>query len=417
MPHQVATTVCAPVLADRVGHLRDVLAEMGADPAGNDVLPFGALTGVHFARLVLVDDGTPVLVLTLDLDAPERFRLRQLVSLAGPGLDRLLGNCADYPAAGRRSDRERLRYLRGHRAASAVFYLHAMGRTVEQVRDEARLRSRVEDFLDRSYVGLRDRSPTEVRDAVRSYVRGERSLSWAMSAPPRPALHFRLREMAHLVTVPLLLLVLLPAVLPLLLVWLLALRLHERTDAAPEVAPDPGRLRALGDAEDFGPQNAFTSLAAIKPGRFWAVTSAMSVLFADYAARHVFTRGSLGGLTTVHFARFLRLGPGNRMLFTSYYDGSLESYNNDFVDQVAWVLNTVFGQQDGYPRTRWLVLDGAHDEIAFKAFIRGHQVATQVWWSAYPELPAVTVDANARLRAGLSAALTSGQTDAWLRLL
>ena len=107
----------------------------------------------------------------------------------------------------------------------------------------------------------------------------------------------------------------------------------------------------------------------------------------------------------MHFARFMRVGPDEQVLFTSYYDGSLESYNNDFVDQVAWVLNTVFGQQAGYPRTRWMVHDGAHNERWFKNFIRGHQVPTQVWYSAYPDLPAVTIDQNARLRAGLSGEL------------
>ena len=97
----------------------------------------------------------------------------------------------------------------------------------------------------------------------------------------------------------------------------------------------------------------------------------------------------------------MQVGPDRRLLFTSYYDGSLESYNNDFVDQVAWVLNTVFGQQAGYPRTRWMVLDGAHNERWFKNFIRGHQVPTPVWYSAYPSCAAVTIDQNARLRAGL----------------
>jgi hypothetical protein len=143
----------------------------------------------------------------------------------------------------------------------------------------------------------------------------------------------------------------------------------------------------------------------------------LTVGFADYSARHVFTKGSLSGLTTVHFARFMRVGPGSQMLFTSYYDGSLESYNNDFIDQVAWVLNTVFGQEQGYPRTRWMVLDGARDEAGFKAFIRGHQIATPVWYSAYPELSAVTVDQNARIRRGLSEEISGTEVDELVRLL
>ena len=192
------------------------------------------------------------------------------------------------------------------------------------------------------------------------------------------------------------------------------LRWHERFDPFPEVEPDAERMRELGDSEDFVVQNAFTSLAPIRPGRFWRLTSELTLLLGNYMARHVFTQGSLSGLTTVHFARFMTVRSRPGLLFTSYYDGSLESYNNDFVDQVAWVLNTVFGQQAGYPRTRWMVQDGAHNERWFKNFIRGHQVATQVWYSAYPTLAAVTIDQNAKLRAGLSARAARGGAGAWL---
>jgi hypothetical protein len=197
----------------------------------------------------------------------------------------------------------------------------------------------------------------------------------------------------------------------------LALRWHERSDPFPEVERPTDQLRALGDSEDFATQNAFTSLAPIRPGRFWQLTSRLTEVVGTYTARHVFTTGSLSGLTTVHFARFMRVGPEQHVLFTSYYDGSLESYNNDFVDQVAWVLNTVFGQQEGYPRTRWMVKEGAHNERWFKSFIRGHQVPTQVWFSAYPDLAAVTLDQNARLRQGLSGELDGEELMAWLRLL
>jgi hypothetical protein len=162
--------------------------------------------------------------------------------------------------------------------------------------------------------------------------------------------------------------------------------------------------------------NAFTSLAPIKDGVFWNLTARISLLVGDYTARHVFTRGSLSGLTTVHFARFMRFGPNRALLFTSYYDGSLESYNNDFVDQVAWVLNTVFGQQEGYPRTRWLFGAGARNELGFKRFIRGHQIPNEVWYSAYPRTAAVTLDQNAKLRAGLRGTMNDEEAQAWLDL-
>ncbi|RKS80329.1 hypothetical protein CLV35_0757 [Motilibacter peucedani] len=410
MPHQVAVTIRAAVRPGRLPGLREVLTAMADDPAANDVLPFAELPGLHFARVVVVDEQTsPLLFLMLDCDAPERRLLRALSQ--HEGLDRLLGCCQGYPAVARPSGRAR--FLRSHRQRSAVVYVHDVGRTVQQVRLEARLRAALEDSLDEG--GPVERSCREVRERLRREVASRPDLTEALDRPARPALRFRLREAAHRVAVPAALLVLLPVVLPALVLWFLALRRHERRDPAARVPLDPARLRALGDAEDYGVQNAFTSIAPVKPGRFWSVSCSMSIAVGDYVARHVFNHQGLSGLRTVHFARFDRVG--DRMLFTSYYDGSLESYNNDFVDQIAWVLNTVFGVEEGFPRTRWLVRDGAHDEVGFKAFIRGHQIETPVWWSAYPELAAVTVDENAAIRAGLRGPMTEQEAARWLARL
>ena len=420
MTHQVALTISGRIPPARRAELERVLATMAADPAGNAVVPFGRLPHTHFARAVLLEpdqgagEAASTLVVTLDCDGTVRARLRDLVDLAGAGLDELFGGCVDYPASP--TPRSRLGFLRSHLRRSTVFYVHAVGRTLEQVREEARLRAALELHLDKHAEQLSRLTPSEVHQALRSHVASEPALSWALTPPPPPELWWRLKEAAHRVAVPALLLVTLPVGVPLALGWLLLLRWHERVDPFPETEPDPVLLRSLGDQEDFTVQNAFTSRAPIRPGWFWSLTSRLTELVGDYTARHVFTTGSLSGLTTVHFARFMRLETGE-VLFTSYYDGSLESYNNDFVDQVAWVLNTVFGQQAGYPRTRWMVRDGARNERWFKSFIRGHQVPTQVWYSAYPDLAAVTIDQNARLRAGLGADLHGEELETWLSIL
>jgi hypothetical protein len=70
-----------------------------------------------------------------------------------------------------------------------------------------------------------------------------------------------------------------------------------------------------------------------------------------------------------------------------------------------------------YPRTNWLIHDGARDEMAFKLFIRAHQMPTQVWFSAYPNLTALNIENNARIREGLSGVMTAAATEAWLRRL
>ena len=72
------------------------------------------------------------------------------------------------------------------------------------------------------------------------------------------------------------------------------------------------------------------------------------------------------------------------LLFASNYDGSLESYMDDFINKVAWGLNLVFSNGMGYPTTRWLIKDGAEQEQKFKYSLRRHQLPTQVWYKAYP---------------------------------
>lgn len=417
MTHQVALTICAAVQPERMASLQMLLTKIGADSARNPVVPFANMPSTHFARILIVSGEVPTLVLMLDVDAPARTRLRDLVAVAGVGLDELFDHCRDYPHPAERTATSRLRYIRRHLTRSSVFYVHTLGRTLPQIQQEARLRKEIEGFLDRDAQRWEGRSSAEVWDAIQAFVRSQPALSWALSPPAPPGLAFRLREAVHKVAVPLALLVALPFLVPFLVLWMLVLRIRELVDPAPRIDLDSDRMRALGDAEDFGIQNAFASLAPIKPSRFWRLTSVLTMAFGNYSARHIFTEGSLSGLTTVHFARFMRIGPGSQILFTSYYDGSLESYNNDFIDQVAWVLNTVFGQQMGYPRTRWMVLDGARDEAAFKAFIRGHQIATPVWYSAYPELAAVTVDQNARIRLGLSSAVSATEATELVRLL
>ena len=63
----------------------------------------------------------------------------------------------------------------------------------------------------------------------------------------------------------------------------------------------------------------------------------------DYSTRHIYNQGYLTRVQTIHFARWVLLDDGHRMFFASNYDGSLESYMDDFINKVAWGINAVFG--------------------------------------------------------------------------
>ncbi len=220
-----------------------------------------------------------------------------------------------------------------------------------------------------------------------------------------------------MVGMPLLLLILSPILILALPIWLLLLRIHELNDAASDIKPDDAHVRELENLEDFVAQNQFSALGYIKPGWFRRLTVLCILMAIDYGTRHIFNKENLAGVKTIHFARWVIIDELRRVIFASNYDGSLESYMDDFIDKVAWGLNAVFSNGVGYPKTSWLIFNGAKDEQAFKDYIRVHQIPSQVWYSAYDHLTALNIANNAKIRAGLYRNLSETEAEEWLRLL
>ena len=161
-------------------------------------------------------------------------------------------------------------------------------------------------------------------------------------------------------------------------------------------------------------QNPFMAVGFVKPGRFRELTLRVVVFAISYVTRHVFNRGDLAGVKTIHFARWVFLDGRRRMYFASNYDGSLESYMDDFIDKISWGLNIVFSNGFGYPRAKFLVFGGSRDELAFKDYLRTHMAFVRVWYAPYGNLTAVNIQRNERIRAGLYADFERDQELAWV---
>ena len=412
MPYQRALTIDAPVRAGARAELESLLATMGNGVANGSVVDFGALSGLHFARMAVIpeDKGFAAhLILLTDFDVSAAKHLDELADQ--DGLDRLFAHCEGYPTAtGVRDDSEtsltrvtkvtRLEYLRRHTVKEQATYVNTTGRTSSQIKQEAKLRDSIEEFLDAG--DWKGRDPGQVRRAVRQHVQGDPELAWALEEAERPGRLARLREKLHLIAIPLLLLPLLPLLLLALPIFAVVLRIHERRDGTPpHVKQEQGRILELAALEDHLVHNPFMAVGDVKPGKFRLLTLTAVLFGLNYTTRHIFNRGNLSGVKTIHFARWVFLDSKKRMFFASNYDGSMESYMDDFIDKVAWGLNLVFSNGVGYPKVRWLVFGGAKHELAFKDFLRVQQVPTHVWYSAYGDLTALNIAQNERIRAGL----------------
>jgi hypothetical protein len=223
--------------------------------------------------------------------------------------------------------------------------------------------------------------------------------------PPAPTpIAWTLRQLASLVGGGLVLVVGGLAAIVTAPIWLIILRWHETRDPEIVTAPDPARVAAGAAMEDHDVTNPFTAIGQVKPGWF-RLTVVRAVLFLlDYGCRHVYTRGRLARVGTIHFARWVVIEGGKRVIFISNYDGSLESYMDDFINKAAFGLNLVFSNGVGYPTSSWLIFQGAAREQRFKAFLLRRRQATDVWYKAYPGLTSFDLARNAEIRAGFESA-------------
>jgi hypothetical protein len=426
MTPQASFLYAAPILAGREDALRSLLASMNRSPGvfdpDNALVPFQHLDGLHYARLLVVTDlgasdramynlstcGLPdYLVLMGEIDGEEDTFREKLVASAGEGLARLFGHCEGYRAEDNVST-----WLAAHHVIPAAAYVNWVGRTVEQVREEEALREAIEGFLQRHQAEVREWTSRQKHQQLANVAR-ELKLTPSTPTP----LAWQLRSLVHLIGVPLLLLLLSPFLLLYLPFFLITLRLHERNDPGVSPPVSPQHAAQLFALENHDVTNQFSVFGSLKPGRarLWSVR--FFLWLSNYAARHDYTRGGLARVSTIHFARWVFFDEGQRMLFSSVYDGSLESYMDDFINKVGFGLNITFSNGIGYPRTRWLVLDGCQDEQTFKRVLRRHELATEVWYSAHPGLTAANKHRNSLIRDGVeNDSMTDGELAAWLAL-
>lgn len=202
-------------------------------------------------------------------------------------------------------------------------------------------------------------------------------------------------------------------------------RAHEKTYKPIDEDPDPDLMREILRRENIPlaarmpeaakASNHLTAVSRIHK-KFWLSRVALPLAFHVVellSTSGIFKRGFLASIGTIHFAQWVRL-PGNKLLFVSNYDGSWESYLEDFITKASEGLTGIWSNTEGFPRTKQLYLEGAQDGDRFKRYVRRQQIPTLFWYAAYPTLTVEQIRNNVDIRAGLTDA--KGETDAkdWL---
>jgi hypothetical protein len=409
-------TVLAAIRPGEEERLRDVLRPIGDDIRGTALehgpgrphIAFCRSRNIHFARLAILDD--PVrgpdrkrLLYSSNYDGDLDGHLAELMAITSDR-DAIWGRCEAYTgAAGFNA------FMRAHAREPEAFYIAFRDETVARIQQSITLRRQAQPLLDRAAAGplaailpglatgepawaaaIRHGLSAAGRDAGTALERLVRALPIVADVPRaivrygfRNVFRGTLRIVASLDRYAVFRFV----------NWLTGNRMPPLRSVYSSVSLDTCAVPVpivVGDEipsdqdreaptfrEDVVTQNQLTLITVVREGQADQVRAVMSAI--DSYAKRLAPPGSLIGISTIHFVRWLLLDDGRRLMMVSDYDGSWESYIDEFAELILSGLDAIWETSYGYPP------DGARDLPAFKRFLRSHQVPSEVFYSAYPE--------------------------------
>lgn len=434
MTPQSTFMIAAAVRAGQLKNLRTLLALMNKTPGhadpDNSLVSFSRFDRLHFARFVIIEAKTaheikefgvkprpwqPTLAFLGDIDGDNHTFLVELMEHAESGLKKIFSHCEGFSE----EDQNLLEWMKVHNINPKANYVNWIGRTVKQVREEAALHRSLSTYLQKVVDDVGRENTRVLRQKLLSYVEMEKHKGRLTLSPPEPTLtEWKVRNLLRKIGIPLIILLLSPLLLVIAPFFALRLRMLERSDPELFIRPSREHLIELTVQEDWDVSNQYSVFGDVKPGLFRLLTFKFILLLTDYFARHIYNRGFLARIKTIHFARWVFMDNNHRVFFASNYDGSHESYMDDFINKVGWALNLTFSNAVGYPTTRWIIKEGAHREHAFKYTQRRHQIPTEVWYKAYPGLTAIDLARNSRIRQGVEIRQSNdAEIREWLSLI
>ena len=409
---QTVLTIITEIDPQRVGQLKDILAAIESDLCNNRYLPFSQLRLLHFASFVIMDQpGAPsILVFENNFDSDLSDYLDQLLSVAGPGMNQIYQCCIGYQQQSLKA------FLSANVVLPNAYHVGNVGRTAIDISNNRDLRLKLQDYLDQETNLTKPSalSAAQLRKNIQAFTKGNVNPQLSSPLPPHQTLSERFIPWVNLIAFGLLLIVLAIGLLPVTIILIIILRRKEMSDKPWDNQASAANVDALMKTENQIAQNHLASITDIKPGTFRLYLLKL-VLFAVNLVARVCTHGTLSGIPSIHFAHWSIIN-NKQLLFFSNFDGSWVSYLDDFIDKAATGLTGVRTNSVGFPETRFLVLDGARDELRFKAFARNMQVPSQVWYSAHPDLTVQNIDRDSAIREDMWTDLSEADTKQWLKL-
>ena len=400
-------TVLAAIRPGEEEPLRAILRPIGDDIKGKRLEPgavrieFRHSRRIHFARFVILDDpdrgpDRKRLLYSANYDGELDSHLAELIAITSD-MDAIWGRVEGYTGAAAFAP-----FIRAHTQEPAAFYIAFRDETVERVHDAITFRRLAQTLIDEAS-SLADLLP-RLSSGAPAWAFGQER-PWIVAATERLFRAFPLvadlfraaarngvgnvlrgaqRIIASLDRDPLLRWLNrltgnhLPVQRsPYSSVWLDHCTVPVPLVPGDEMPSGPDHQIPPTFREDVIAQNQLTLVTIVMPGQVDRVRAVMAAI--DSYSKRLSPPGSLMGISTIHFVKWLVIDNGRRLMMVSDYDGSWESYIDEFAEMILSGLDAIWETSYGYPP------DGARDLPAFKRFLRSHQVPAEIFFSAYPE--------------------------------
>jgi deferrochelatase/peroxidase EfeB len=451
-------TVVIPFDGEHAQDVNDRLSTLGNPAQGAIAAALDKGAFVHFMSIVVVPkkgERQAHLVLDASADGYAEAACAHLTETVGDEIFavlRVAGLTVSRQRLGAYLEKYRLNVGPGWFSTPGIVFAGTPGMSVPRIKGEAQLASWIRDWLERNrYPEPALRKLQRLRDEIFKMP----DLKWAFVAEPVPLLGETPKLSAAVLPMlvslvryllwPLFLLPAVAAILSLLLfrrsivhafldallvfgleitltglglgIAYLSLRRQEEADEPTDQEPNAEDVEKIMCGENIVKQNYLAGASTVKPGRvrrmilrlvFWAVGAA-----STYAAQP----GFLSNIGTIHFARWFTLPRTDTLLFLSNYDGSWESYLEDFIARAHAGLSAIWSNTRDFPKTSNLVEGGAENGERFKRWARRQQSPTRFWFSAYPNLDTTSIRNNAAIRHGFASATTEEAAAQWLHNL
>jgi hypothetical protein len=365
---QSALTVVVPICPEKQRQLRTYL-EDSTDSINRF---FSQSSSTHFARFVILEDEPqgikkPYLLFSSTHDGNFESYMNELVDLAKAAspltdvLNTLFGYCEGYTPLASRDAKLFSDFIHRHTLPSNTFFMAYWDKSVPEIKASRALYNELQQSLENPSfctelsrecdypASLNDVKPQEPTLLKSGFITQKfESFLEKYWAKIRPA----------------------------------------QNDPGYHLQPNAAQLARRQESrviEDQMAQNQFLTLHAIDPGFLGINLLILKVILWLAAGRAKKAKGNLSGIPTIHSLRWVvipsgMIGVKPYLLFESNYNGSWDSYVDDFVQYACRRMNLIWGKCQDYRS------QGAQDTEWFKQHIRNYLFPAQAYYSAYPDL-------------------------------